>query len=224
MIYMLLNDIGTNKVTTLSRINQHLESNYGFKITEGAKDTDYASIMETIQDEILSLKIKGEDAKTSAEISKRLLILEGVKTLREFAITQMQSPKLEPLIRLLVKELVDNFHRSGMDNEGFDREVNKVMDGYNSSEFRFPADHIERRIREAAMKEINNGEEHSFEGEECETDERFEEIEAQLSALRAEVDRITSTDELGVGLEDELGDEEGVSMVNAPFMMEKSRH
>src|SRR4051812_49840792 len=95
---MLLNDIGKSPDSTLKKINQHLESNYGFKISENVSDRDLVTIMEQIEGEIVDLKIKGGDAKASPEISKRLLVLEGMKTLREFAILQFQSPDLEKVV------------------------------------------------------------------------------------------------------------------------------
>ena len=70
---MLLNDIGKSPDTTFRKINQHLETNYGFKIAEDVSDRDLVAIMEQIEEEITELKIKGDDAKASPEISKRLL-------------------------------------------------------------------------------------------------------------------------------------------------------
>ncbi len=36
---MLLNDIGKSPDTTLRKINQHLEANYGFKIAENVSES-----------------------------------------------------------------------------------------------------------------------------------------------------------------------------------------
>lgn len=151
---MLLNDIGRTPTATLRKINQHLQSNYGFKISENINDKDVSLIIETMQTEITDLKLKGDDARTSSEISKRLLILEGLQTLKEFAILQLQSPKLEPLIKTLADTVVKEFHKCGMSNDELDETVNDAMKIYNSSEFRFPADYIERRVREAVLKEL----------------------------------------------------------------------
>ena len=148
---MLLNDIGRVPTTTLKKINQHLESNYGFKITEGAKDQDLVSIMETIQGEIADLKMQGNDAKASPEISKRLLVLEGIKTLREFAILQFQSPDLESVISKMTGAIVDNFRVGGTTMTDFDEAVKDAMKVYRSSKYRFPDQYIEQRIREGAQ-------------------------------------------------------------------------
>jgi hypothetical protein len=153
---MLLNDIGRDPSTTLRKINQHLESNYGFKITEDAKDHDLVLIMETIRDEITDLKIKGDDAKGSPEISKRLLVLEGLTTLREFAMLQFQSPKLETVIKGMTDFVVDTFHHRGTSMADFDEAIRDAMKVYRASKYDFPNDYIEGRVKSAAMAALGN--------------------------------------------------------------------
>jgi hypothetical protein len=155
---MLLNDIGKSPNTTFRKINQHLETNFGFKIAEDVSDKDLVSIMEQIQDEITELKIKGDDAKASPEISKRLLVLEGIRTLREFALMQFQSPKLNTVIQNLVDYVVDIFEISGMQQVDFERAIQRAMEEYRSSRYRFPDDIIEQRIRQEAMAKIQSQE------------------------------------------------------------------
>jgi len=154
---MLLNDIGKSSDATFRRINQHLETNYGFKISEDVSDKDLVSIMEQIREEITDLKVKGDDAKGSPEISKRLLVLEGLRSLREFAITQLQSPKLNTVVGNLVDYVVDTFEITGMQQADFDRAIARAMDEYRSSRYRFPDDFIEHRVRQDAMARIQSG-------------------------------------------------------------------
>lgn len=152
---MLLNDIGKAPTTTLKKINQYLEANYQFKISESVQDQDLVAIMEQIQEEITDLKIKGEDAKASPEISKRLLVLEGIKSLREFAMVQFQSPLLDKVVKNLVDFVVDTFHISGYQGHtDFEKAMEKAMDEYRSSRYRFPDDMIEQRVRQEAMQQI----------------------------------------------------------------------
>lgn len=153
---MLLNDIGRDPATTLRKINQHLESNYGFKITENAQDHDLVLIMETIRDEITDLKIKGDDARGSAEISKRLLVLEGLTTLREFAMLQFQSPKLETVVKGMVDFVVDTFHHRGTSMADFDEALKDAMKVYRASKYDFPNDYIEGRVKSAAMAALGS--------------------------------------------------------------------
>ena len=153
---MLLNDIGKSPDSTFRRINQHLETNYGFKISESVSDKDLVSIMEQIEEEITDLKIKGDDSKGSPEISKRLLVLEGIKSLREFALMSFQSPKLNSVVGNLVDYVVDTFEITGMQQADFERAVERAMDEYRSSRYRFPDEIIEQRVRQDAMARIQS--------------------------------------------------------------------
>lgn len=152
---MFLHDIGKSPDTTFRRINHLLESNYGFKISENVSDDDLVLIMEQIDEEITDLKLKGDNAKASPEISKRLLILEGLRNLREFAMmSSLKSPKLEKVISDLTEFVVETFELSALhetSNEDFDNAVKQAMNEYRSSRYRFPDDYVERRVREGAM-------------------------------------------------------------------------
>lgn len=176
---MLLNDIGKSPNTSIRKINQYLDYNYGFKISENANDTDLAIIMEKIEDEILTLKIKGEDAKASPEISKRLLVLEGIKNLREFVITQqLQSPDFDNIIDGMAKFVVDDFRISGTGEDDFEESLKDAMKHYRSSKYRFPDDVVQQRVRECArsllMKDPIMGED---------TPEEVADLDAEFSGL-----------------------------------------
>lgn len=150
---MLLNDIGNDPSSTLKKINQHLESNYGFKITEDINEQDLVSIMETIQEEISDLKMRGDDSKASPEISKRLLILEGLRSMQEgFTMMSFQSPKLDYVVNCLKDYVVDYFHKAGMGMSDFNKAVAEAMSEYRSSKYRFPDNVIEQRVRQAALE------------------------------------------------------------------------
>lgn len=152
---MNLSDIGKSPDSTFRKINLHLQANYGFKISEDSSDKDLVSIMEQIQDEITDLKVKGNDSKNSPEISKRLLVLEGITSLREFAMMQFQSPKLNSVITNLVDFVVDTFEVSGFHGQvDFEKALQHAMDEYRSSRYRFPDEMIEQRVRQEAMTRI----------------------------------------------------------------------
>ena len=152
---MLLNDIGKSSDSTLKKINVYLETNYGFKISEDVAYKDIVSITEKIEEEITELKIKGDNAKHSSEISKRLLILEGLKTLREFALVKFESPDLEHVVNSLSDFVHDSFRLGGTSHQDFDECVRDGMKHYRSSKYRFPDDMIEQRVRQAAMSKIH---------------------------------------------------------------------
>jgi hypothetical protein len=152
---MLLNDIGKSPDTTFNKINRHLETNYGFKIAEDVSYQDLVAIMEQIDGEITELKIKGDDAKFSPEISKRLLILEGLRTLKEFALVQFQSPDLDHVIEALSDFVHEAFRLGGTTHADFEECVRDGMKQYRSSRYRFPDDMIEQRVRQGAMARIH---------------------------------------------------------------------
>lgn len=152
---MHLTEIGKSPDATFKKINQHLETNYGFKISEDVSDKDLVAIMEQIEEEISELKVKGDDSKASPEISKRLLVLEGIRNLREFAMMQFQSPKLNSVVQNLVDFVVDTFEISGFHGQiDFERALEHAMDEYRSSRYRFPDEMIEQRVRQEAMAKI----------------------------------------------------------------------
>lgn len=152
---MLLNDIGKAPTSTFRRINQHLEANYGFKIAEDVSDRDLVAIMEQIEEEISDLKFKGDDAKGSPEISKRLLVLEGIKSLREFALAPFQSPDFDHVVNGLADFVHDSFRLGGTTSQDFDECLRDGMKHYRSSRYRFPDDMVENKVRQAAMTRIN---------------------------------------------------------------------
>jgi hypothetical protein len=151
---MLLNDIGKTPNTTLRKINQHLEANYGFKISENASDKDLVLIMEQLEGEIINLKIKGDNSEASPEISKRLLVLEGLKTLREFAMTHFQSPKFDVVINGLAEYVIHTFEISGCNQSDFEHSMARAMEEYRSSQYRFPDDMVEQQVRQYAMAKL----------------------------------------------------------------------
>src|ERR1035437_1006657 len=152
---MLLNDIGKSPDATFRRINQHLETNYGFKISENVSDKDLDTIMEQIEEEITDLKVKGNDARGSSEISKRLLVLEGIKNLREHGIFHMgvpeRSPDEESVVTAMIDRVVKEFKLSG----NFADSIKDTMNRYRSSEYRFlPDDEIEQRVYAGALSKL----------------------------------------------------------------------
>lgn len=154
---MLLDDFSSSPDTTFKKINKHLVANYGFTISKDVTDKDLVTIMEQIEGEIVDLKITGADAKTSPEISKRLLVLEGIKSLREFAMDQFQSPDLQQVVEALSDYVTDSFRLSGTSLEDFEEAVRDAMKHYRSSKYRFPDSMIEQRIRENASGRIQQG-------------------------------------------------------------------
>ena len=153
---MLLNDIGRAPTASLRKINQYLESSYGFILTADSGTRDIIAVMESINDEITQLKVKGGDAKASPEISKRLLILEGLRALKENAIElQLESPDLEPLVTGLIDAVVNHFRKCGQHSGHLDDAITRAMEEYRGSEYLFPDDYIEHRVRDGALGRLS---------------------------------------------------------------------
>ena len=146
---MLLNDIGKSPDKIFKSVNKHLTTNYGISISESTSVKEIGRIIESIEDEIAALKLRGNNSMKSPEISKRLLILEGLKSLKENVI--FQSSELEPLITGMVELIVDHFNKCGMHEDDFNDAINHAMVEYRKSVYDFPNDYIESRIRDGAM-------------------------------------------------------------------------
>ena len=151
---MILSDIGRNPDAVLKQINKHLNENYGFVITEHADREELAGIADKVYSEIVELKMSGQCANTSPEISQRLLILEGIKTLSE----SFKSPDYDMLIEQMADCVVDYLRRTSAEDsqENFDDAVKDAMRIYRSSEYQFPDFTVESAIREAALRKLGS--------------------------------------------------------------------
>lgn len=156
---MILNDISNSPAVILKRINKHLRDNYGIKITETTSAIAIEKLVEQLESEISQLKQNGNVSKSSAEISKRLLILEGMKALKE---SYFVSSELSPVIDALVNYVVRHFNITAVDetaHETFEEAIRLAMHEYRSSKYRYPDDYIESRVRAAAVEKINKSNE-----------------------------------------------------------------
>jgi hypothetical protein len=150
---MLLNDIGKTPDITFIKINRYLEENYGIKISKDCEISELSVIAEKIEGEVVDLKLRGEDAKHSAEISKRLLILEAVKTLQESMM--IKSPDFDKVISGMADFVCDSFCLSGTNEGDFDTCLKDAMNHYRSSKYRFPDDMVESLVKEKAMAKVH---------------------------------------------------------------------
>lgn len=150
---MILSDIGKSPEAILKKVNKYLRENFGFKISRTMTGKDFTTIVETIENEINQLKLNGEVSNKSPEIAKRLLILEGLRSIRENEL-EMQSPKLEIVINGLADYVVDTFELSGMCSDDYETAISRAMDEYRSSRYRFPDDYIEQRLRDETMSRL----------------------------------------------------------------------
>lgn len=151
---MILSDIGRSPESVLRRINRHLQENYGFVITENAEYNELAGIADRVYSEIVELKLGGMCSNNSPEISQRLLILEGLKTLAE----SYKSPDYDTLIDQMANCVVDYLRRTSAEDseENFNDAVKDAMRIYRSSEYQFPDFTVETAIRDAAAIKLGS--------------------------------------------------------------------
>lgn len=151
---MILSDIGRSPESVLRRINRHLQENYGFVITENAEYNELAGIADRVYSEIVELKLGGMCSNNSPEISQRLLILEGLKTLAE----SYKSPDYDTLIDQMANCVVDYLRRTSAEDseENFNDAVKDAMRIYRSSEYQFPDFTVETAIRDAATIKLGS--------------------------------------------------------------------
>ena len=144
---MILSDIGRNPQTILKQINKHLNENYGFVINEQASRAELDDIADRVYTEIVDLKFSGLYSNNSPEISQRLLILEGLKTIKE----SFKSPDYDTLIDQMANCVVDYLRRTSAEDsqENFDDAVKDAMRIYRSSEYQFPDYTVESAIQES---------------------------------------------------------------------------
>ena len=149
---MILSDIGRNPQAILKQINKHLNENYGFVINEQASRTELDDIADRVYTEIVDLKFSGLYSNNSPEISQRLLILEGLKTIKE----SFKSPDYDTLIDQMANCVVDYLRRTSAEDsqENFDDAVKDAMRIYRSSEYQFPDYTVETAIRDAALSKL----------------------------------------------------------------------
>ena len=149
---MILSDIGRNPQTILKQINKHLNENYGFVINEQASRAELDDIADRVYTEIVDLKFSGLYSNNSPEISQRLLILEGLKTIKE----SFKSPDYDTLIDQMANCVVDYLRRTSAEDsqENFDDAVKDAMRIYRSSEYQFPDYTVEDAIRDAALSKL----------------------------------------------------------------------
>lgn len=157
---MFLDDISKNSTTRFKKINRYLKENHGITLSPDLDDTEITSAFQSIYEEINDLKMQGENSLTSSEISKRLLVLEGLRALKEDGVKR--SPAFQSVLRNLVDYVVKEVtleysgHTPEEFNALFDEALRNAMKEYRSSHYRFPDDIVERELRSNARFQLSN--------------------------------------------------------------------
>ena len=155
---MLLESFNNSKRIGFKKINKLLKENYGIKMSPTVATSKLLKVSELIQENIRDLKISGACANTSPEISKNLLILEGIRNIvndREVYNEgfgdgyQMVNPYKNVLQWL--SEFVCNNVELG---DPFNDALANAMKEYRSSQWRFPDDKIQMDLRDLATANL----------------------------------------------------------------------
>lgn len=157
---MFLGDIGKNSTTRFKKINRYLKENHGITLSSELDDESITAAFQTIYEEITEFKMQGHNSLTSPEISKRLLVLEGLRTLME------GNVKLSPVFQSVLRNLVDyvveevSLEYSGHTpvdfDQVFDETVRNAMREYRSSHYRFPDSVVEQELRSEAKFQLKS--------------------------------------------------------------------
>lgn len=149
---MLLNDIGKKPTATVKQINRYLKENFGIKISSQISDDELQRVFRQVHEEITQLKMQGNVAMSSPEISKRLLVLEGLRAIKENRLNT--SPVYASVMRNLIDYVVDHVKLEVSGDEdfapAFEEAVKNAMREYRSSRYRFPDEKIESNLRDEA--------------------------------------------------------------------------
>ena len=149
---MLLNDIGKKPTARVRQINRYLGENFGINLSPNISDEDLQKVFRQVHEEITQLKMQGNIAITSPEISKRLLVLEGIRAIKEGRVAG--SPVYTSVMRNLIDYVVEHVKLEATSAQDFANEfeeaVRNAMREYRSSKYRFPDDMVEKELRDEA--------------------------------------------------------------------------
>jgi len=154
---MILSEIGKRSFTKFKRINRYLEENYGFRLSKDLDKKNIYNISKKLQEEISQLKCQGISTIDSSEISKRLLMIEGLKHLLEFTMHNEKYSQ-HPTFQTVVKHMVDYVVDAVELGDDYEDAMRQAMKEYRSSRYRFPDDEIESSVRDGSGSHLlNNG-------------------------------------------------------------------
>lgn len=139
---------------TFNKVNKLLKEGYGITISE---KISYATVRKTIcllEDEIQKLKLNGATVKTCPQISKNLLILEGMRTLEaKGKLMELRKDFSASGPYLRVVSWLANYIADAVEvGDDMDDAVVQAMKEYRSSKWRFPDEFVEYDARNKATE------------------------------------------------------------------------
>lgn len=150
---MLLEDFRKNSARRLKKINKMLSEQYGISISTKIAGADLEAMQKQVHENVQQLKVNGNVSNDCPELSKNLLVLEGLNELLERKRVTEQHNELVssgPYLRVLdwLSDFVAKNIEIGDDEEDA---LDQAMKEYRSSKWRFPDDLIRHDCRRKAQ-------------------------------------------------------------------------
>lgn len=149
---MQLNDILHTPDITFNKVNKKLREYYNFEFSKNASKDFLRKIKESVIEDIIKLKESGEVVETSAEISERLLILEGINCLLKKQ--RETNSGLEKFTKILTTFVVEHFATTAKNAEDFENSVSKAIAECKLKRVPVPLRLLEQRVRQEAVYKI----------------------------------------------------------------------
>lgn len=139
----------------LNKVNRQLKRQFGVTINpESAKD-ELIAMKESISEINDSLKLRGKTSHRDPEMSKNLLMIEGLS-----AAIEIQEVLEESLMREQYMKIVDwlaNYvYRNVVVGDDFDDAMREGMKQYRSSKYRFNDETVETDVKNTVMNKLRD--------------------------------------------------------------------
>jgi len=149
---MLVEDFNRSVNRKINKINKLLKEEYGFSLPKNIPSKKLFQMTDVISEEIQNLKLNGNDARSNRDISKNLLILEGLKALGEKIHINEQHYQMSGPYQAVVDWLGQHIADCCEVGDDFDDACNSAMREYRSSKWRFPDSDVEKSAKHNAIR------------------------------------------------------------------------
>ena len=155
---MLLDEFNSSATKKFNKVNKLLKEEYKFTIPKSISSKKLFQLTDMVAEEIQSLKANGKDARTCPEISRNLLILEGLKSLSEHIKLNEMGYRMSGPYQSVIDWLGNFIADSCEVGDDFDDACSQAMKEYRSSKWRFPDTDIENDSKHHAIELLRSRE------------------------------------------------------------------
>lgn len=150
---MLLEDFRKNSAKRLRKINKMLGEQYGITISPKVATPKLKSMRQGIVEQVQHLKVEGNVSNSCPELSKYLLVLEGIDELlelKELNETKLAEDNATPYVRV-IKWLGEFVAKNALLGDSMDDALDQAMKEYRSSKWRFSDEDVRNDTKKKAM-------------------------------------------------------------------------